>query len=397
MRRLALLWVLVLAFSVLGSTLPDPKVAARDYVADCPMIPNPDFLPWKLTSPSLPTVQQILSTLLDIATDLEGRIQQRKLICSQAVYDAYRIVFEENQEAISSRSSELLNEIKTDLLELRDALSTGDWDRSDGAVRKLIRTIKAVQNLQGPNKSIDTVGINYIIYTLTYAADLAGSEEYRHTVGPEHAFDVFNAHFAEHEATIKFKSSVASEIIKKYADIAQNKLINDNQDEIYTAIMELRYRLLYQPAWTIEGPITNRKFDEVLAIMGRLEFGANVLVGSSGLDIVNIQHGYDSFVALYAPYRETIGAWDMSIQVSIGEAIFNLGNALAAHDVDQVLLARERLQTAIIKAVRKVENYKGTSLPPSGHSTPFDWPIMILSVSLAMLGAGAMIRRASFR
>ncbi len=158
------------------------------------------------------TMDQVMSTLIDQAMELEGTIKKKEADASQNAYDAFHTTFAANENDIKAKNADAQMKIEDAMHEVRDELQKGDFDGAFTAADQLVGAVKEAQGMMG-GESMNAGGAMSMSDAMsklqTQAHDLVRETINKDSDGSQRAYDAFHETFAANENDIKAKNPEA--------------------------------------------------------------------------------------------------------------------------------------------------------------------------------------------
>lgn len=202
------------------------------------------------------TMEQVMSTLLDQATELAATAKKKEADASKNAYTAFHATFAAHENDIKAKDTASQTAIEDAMNAVNDELGKGDYDGAGAAADKLVDAVKGAQS-----KMMGSTGASTGTSTASAAAPTSLNDAVkqmqsqtqdivRETVnkdkdGSQRAYDAFHTTFAANEDAIKAKNPEAQAHIEtamhevrdavaagdlKKANTASNELVNEIND-----------------------------------------------------------------------------------------------------------------------------------------------------------------------
>ena len=116
------------------------KSASDSTITSCGIFPSA-----AVASGGTLTMDQVMSELLNQATQLQGEIQKKEVDGSQNAYNAFHATFSAHENDIKAASPPDQAEVDAAMTAVSDALAAGNWDQAATAAATLVQKVTDAQ------------------------------------------------------------------------------------------------------------------------------------------------------------------------------------------------------------------------------------------------------------
>ncbi len=203
-------------------------------------------LPLASTSSSTSmTIPQVLSTLLDQATELLGNIKNKETDASKNSYVIYHATFAAHEADIKAKSANTQAELDQAMTEVNDNLTKGDFEKAEAAAEELVTRIKEAQTTLASSggtssgTSSSSSAPTFMNDLKEAADDLLNETKNSDKDGAQTAYTKFHDLFAANEDAIKAKTPDGQAHIEAAMHEVNDNVNAGNFAEASTAAQEL--------------------------------------------------------------------------------------------------------------------------------------------------------------